>query len=139
MIPFLSFDITILTAFQSMIGVFLSTALIQSGMDKIIDRKGNLEWLDGHFSKSILKGTVPVTLSLITVFEISGGALCAGGAILNLFGKGGDYLILGLIVSGLNFMALFFGQRIAKDYEGAAVIVGYFILTMLALLSFTTL
>ncbi len=137
MIPFLPFDLTILTASQSMIGIFLSTALIQSGIDKIIDRKGNLDWLEGHFSKSILKGTVPATLSLITLLEVSGGVLCAGGAMLNILGSGSDYLILGLLISGLNFIALFFGQRIAKDYEGAAVIVGYFILTMLALLSFT--
>ena len=44
-------------------------------------------------------------------------------------------LTAGLLVAALNFLALFFGQRIAKDYEGAAVLVNYFILNVLGLLS----
>ena len=30
-------------------------------------------------------------------------------------------------------MALFFGQRVAKDYAGAAVLVPYFLLTLVAM------
>ena len=44
-------------------------------------------------------------------------------------------LTIGLLIAALNFLALFFGQRIAKDYEGAAVLVNYFILNILGLLS----
>lgn len=137
MIPFLPFELTILALSQSMIGIFLSTALIQSGIDKIVDKNGNLEWLQGHFSKSILKGTVPLTLSIVTLLELISGVLCAVGSVLVLSGNPGDYLLLGLVVAGLNFMALFFGQRVAKDYEGAAVLVGYFILTVIGILTFT--
>ena len=137
MIPFIPFEISLLTAAQSMIGIFLSTALVQSGIDKLADRKGNLDWLEGHFSSSILNGMGPLMLSIITVLELAGGGLCAVGAVLLMIGHTGNYLITGLLIAGFNFLALFFGQRVAKDYEGAAVLVGYFILTMLGILSFT--
>ena len=37
---------------------------------------------------------------------------------------------LGAVVSALNIVALFFGQRVAKDYAGAAVLVPYFLLAV---------
>ena len=46
---------------QSLIGVFLSIALIQSSIDKLIDRKGNLEWLSDHFSDTMLNNFVPLS------------------------------------------------------------------------------
>jgi diacylglycerol kinase len=33
----------------------------------------------------------------------------------------------------MSILALFFGQRVAKDYAGAAVLVPYFLLTLVAL------
>ncbi len=137
MINCLGCEITILSIVQLFIGLFISIALIQSGIDKITDRSGNLEWLTGHFSESILKNTVPMMLSIVTVLELVAGGLCLTGGIMVILGKCNQYLLYGLIISGVNFLALFFGQRIAKDYEGAAVLVGYFILVILGLLTFT--
>ncbi len=137
MINCLGCEITVLSIVQLFIGLFISIALIQSGIDKITDRSGNLEWLTGHFSESILKNTVPMMLSIVTVLELAAGGLCLTGGIMVILGKCNQYLLYGLIISGVNFLALFFGQRIAKDYEGAAVLVGYFILVILGLLTFT--
>ena len=39
----------------------------------------------------------------------------------------------GAIISAAAIIALFFGQRIAKDYAGAAVLVPYFLLALLAI------
>jgi len=50
MIEVFQIEINLLNIVQSLIGLFLSIALLQSGSDKIIDRKGNLEWLSSHFS-----------------------------------------------------------------------------------------
>jgi hypothetical protein len=33
---------------------FLAILFLQSGIDKVVDRRGNLEWLNGHFAKSPL-------------------------------------------------------------------------------------
>ena len=46
-------EILIINLIQSLIAIFISIALIQSGIDKINDRKGNLDWLIDHFSNTI--------------------------------------------------------------------------------------
>jgi hypothetical protein len=42
-------------------------------------------------------------------------------------------MIHGAVVSGIAIIALFFGQRMAKDYVGAAVLVPYFLLALSAI------
>ena len=61
--------------------LLVSILFIQSGLDKIFDWKGNLEWLTGHFSKSFLSGMVPVMLATITVMELATGFASAFGII----------------------------------------------------------
>ena len=135
MIEVFRVEINILTIAQSLIGIFLSIALLQSGLDKIIDRKGNLEWLSGHFSNSPLRGLVPLLLNVVTVLEIFAGSCSLIGSFVNLVNGNNILLTIGLLIAALNFLALFLGQRIAKDYEGAAVLVNYFVLNILGLLS----
>ena len=130
-------EVSILTIIQSLIGFFIAAALVQSGLDKITDRKGNMDWLMGHFSKTFLSSSVFIMLTVVTLLELVGGLLCGIGALMVLFGECSLWLMYGLTISGVNFLMLFFGQRIAKDYEGAAVLVGYFILVILGLLTFT--
>ena len=130
-------EVSILTIIQSLIGFFIAAALVQSGLDKITDRKGNIDWLMGHFSKTFLSSSVFIMLTVVTLLELAGGLLCGIGALMALFGECSLWLMYGLTISGVNFLMLFFGQRIAKDYEGAAVLVGYFILVILGLLTFT--
>jgi len=135
MIEVFQIEINLLNIVQSLIGLFLSIALLQSGSDKIIDRKGNLEWLSGHFSNSPLRGLVPLLLNVVTVLEIFAGSCTLIGSFVNLVNGNNMLLTIGLLIAALNFLALFLGQRIAKDYEGAAVLVNYFILNILGLLS----
>ena len=52
-------EILIINLIQSLIAIFISIALIQSGIDKINDRKGNLDWLIDHFSNTIFNNYVP--------------------------------------------------------------------------------
>jgi hypothetical protein len=40
---------------------------------------------------------------------------------------------LGAVVGAINLTALFFGQRVAKDYVGAAALVPYFLLALSAI------
>ena len=135
MIELFQIEINLLNIVQSFIGLFLSIALLQSGSDKIIDRKGNLEWLSGYFSDSPLRGLVPLLLNVVTVLEIFAGSCTLIGSFLNIVNGNNMLLTIGLLIAALNFLALFVGQRIAKDYERAAVLVNYFILNVLGLLS----
>jgi len=44
-----------------------------------------------------------------------------------------DDSIRGVSTAGWAIIALFFGQRMTKDYAGAAVLVPYFLLTLVAM------
>ena len=112
---------------------FLAILFLQSGIDKIVDRRGNLEWLSGHFSKSPLAGIVPALLICITILELAAGALSAVGCVLVILLKDSTIGLYGAIVSAAAITALFFGQRMAKEYGGAAVLVPYFLLTLVAI------
>jgi hypothetical protein len=121
---------------QIFVSVFLAILFVQSGVDKIVDRRGNLEWLSGHFSKSPLAGMVPVLLIAITILELAAGGLSAVGCLLVIFLKDSTIAFYGAILSAAAITALFFGQRMAKEYAGAAVLVPYFLLTLLAIYLF---
>jgi len=126
---------TLINLIQCLIGIFISIALIQSAIDKLNDRKGNLDWLSDHFSDTILNYFVPLLLLLITITELLSGLLLFIGALFNILYSNIDLLVIGFLLSSINFIFLFFGQRVAKDYTGAAVIVNYFILNILGLIS----
>ena len=118
---------------QIFVSAFLAILFLQSGIDKIVDRRGNFEWLKGHFAKSPLAGIVPALLICITVLEVAAGALSAVGCVLIILLKDSAIAFYGAILSAIAVTALFFGQRIAKDYAGAAVLVPYFLLTLVAI------
>jgi hypothetical protein len=111
--------------------LFVAILFIQSGADKIVDWKGNLEWLTGHFSKTFLARLVPIMLVTITVMEVATGLLAAVGIIYFLVEGSLSLIYFASIVGSASLAALFFGQRVAKDYAGAAVLVPYFILILI--------
>jgi len=112
---------------------FLAILFLQSGIDKIIDHRGNLDWLKGHFSKSPLGGVVPILLTAITILEVAAGALSAIGCLMVIVSRETTIAFYGAVSSAVVLIALFFGQRMAKDYAGAAVLVPYFLLTLIAI------
>jgi uncharacterized membrane protein YphA (DoxX/SURF4 family) len=118
---------------QIFASAFLAILFLQSGIDKIVDHRGNLEWLTGHFGKSPLAGIVPALLICVTILEVAAGALSAVGCLLIIVSKDSAIAFYGAILSAAAITALFFGQRIAKDYPGAAVLVPYFLLTLIAI------
>jgi diacylglycerol kinase len=118
---------------QIFASLFLAILFLQSGIDKIVDRRGNFEWLKGHFAKSPLAGIVPALLICITILELAAGALSGVGGLLIILLKDSTIAFYGAILSAAAITALFLGQRIAKDYAGAAVLVPYFLLTLVAI------
>jgi len=118
---------------QILASAFLAILFLQSGIDKVIDRRGNLEWLKGHFAKSPLAGIVSALLICITILEVAAGALSGLGCLLIIVLKDSTIAFYGAILSAAAITALFFGQRIAKEYAGAAVLVPYLLLTLVAI------
>jgi diacylglycerol kinase len=118
---------------QLFTAAFLAILFLQSGIDKVVDRSGNLEWLKGHFAKSPLAGVVPAMLTIITILELAAGILSAIGCIFVLLSRDSTVAFYGAIISAIAIISLFFGQRMAKDYAGAAVLVPYFLITLVAI------
>jgi diacylglycerol kinase len=118
---------------QILVSALLAVLFLQSGLDKVIDRRGNRAYLDEHFAKSPLAGTVGPMFVVITILEVSAGALSAVGCILILLQRDTTVAFLGAVLGGVNIVALFFGQRLAKDYAGAAALVPYFLLALAAI------
>ncbi|MBC9797290.1 DoxX family protein [Sinomicrobium weinanense] len=121
-------------AAEILILLLLVITFLQSGLDKITDWKGNISWLREHFAKTFMKDMVPQSVAIVLVLEIITGMLCLLGIIRLLID--GDRLtgLYGSILSCLTLLILLFGQRVAKDYEGARTIVVYFIPAVLGVL-----
>jgi hypothetical protein len=115
--------------------VFFGILFLQSGLDKASDWKGNLEWLKGHFSKTLFHKQVPVLLATITLIEILAGVLSTAGAIVMLVNGRGSIAVIGITLSAIALLMLFLGQRLAKDYAGAASLAIYFGVALLSLLA----
>ena len=118
---------------QMLTSAFLAVLFLQSGIDKIVDRRGNHEFLQGHFAKSPLAGKVPLLVTVITVLEIAAGALSAIGCVMIILTRDSAVAFYGAVISSISIVALFFGQRMAKDYAGAAILVPYFLLSLVAI------
>jgi len=76
---------------------------------------------------------VPALLIAITILELAAGVLSAVGCLLVILLKDSTIAFYGAILSAAAITALFFGQRMAKEYAGAAVLVPYFLLTLVAI------
>jgi diacylglycerol kinase len=118
---------------QIFTAAFLAILFLQSGIDKIIDRRGNLEWLKRHFAKSPLAGAVPALVTVITILELAAGVLSGIGCLAVIFLRDSTVAFYGAVISAVAIIALFLGQRMAKDYAGAAVLVPYFLLALVAI------
>ena len=118
---------------QVLVSAFLAVLFLQSGIDKVVDRSGNREYLNAHFARSPLAGTVGPMFLVITILEVSAGGLSGVGCALLLLTRDSTVAYLGAVLGGVNIVALFFGQRVAKDYAGAAALVPYFLLALTAI------
>jgi hypothetical protein len=118
---------------QILVSAFLAILFLQSGIDKVVDRRGNRAYLEQHFAKSPLAGTVGPMFAVITLLEVSAGALSGMGCVVLILTHDSMVAYLGAVVGAINLVALFFGQRVAKDYVGAAALVPYFLLALSAI------
>jgi uncharacterized membrane protein YphA (DoxX/SURF4 family) len=113
---------------QLLATALLAILFLQSGVDKVVDFRGNLQWLTGHFAKSPLRSMVTPMLATVLVTECAAGVICMIGAAQIALSGDTELALRGAQLAALNIVMLFFGQRLAKDYAGAAALVPYFIL-----------
>ncbi len=118
---------------QCITALFLAILFLQSGLDKVFQFADNLAWLTGHFSKSPLRNQVKGMLIVVTMIEVAAGALALIGAGQVAFTHENTLALIGAQLAAVNITMLFFGQRLAKDYAGAAALVPYFLLSIAAI------
>ncbi len=118
------------------IGLFIAIVFLQSGLDKIIDWKGNLSWIKGHFKNSPLAGVVTPMLAVVTLAEMAAGVVAIWGLYCLISCKEPIIILYAVTIGLLSLLMLLFGQRIAKDYDGAKTITIYMAVLLISLLFF---
>ncbi|WP_291720691.1 DoxX family protein [Bernardetia sp.] len=116
---------------QVICSLFLAILFIQSGFNKVFRWDENWAWLVDHFKGSYLEKPVTPLLVIVTIVEVAAGVF-SGVGVIALFLGTVKWAYLGAILATINITMLFFGQRVVKDYEGAADLVNYFILCVIS-------
>lgn len=129
-------DFSLLVFLQIITGLFVSILFLQSGLDKVFDFKGNKAYIDSVFEKTFLKSFSTLLFASIMLLETAAGVFSIVGSILYFFTQENYLLVFGLQLAAISLVGLFFGQRIAKDYAGAAGLVPYFILVLFGIALF---
>lgn len=115
---------------EVLILLFLIVTFLQSGIDKLLDWKGNVSFISDHFKNSPFKNSVPLLLGIILILEIIAGVLMVFG-IYQLYTSGvKEIALLGTELCAIVLIFLLIGQRLAKDYAGAMSLAVYFIVTL---------
>jgi putative oxidoreductase len=116
---------------------FFAVTFLQSGLNKLFDSEGNLSFLREHFKGApTLAGNAGALFWGLTILELLAGVFCGLGILTFGFVSGGFFARWGLRFATLALLALLFGQRLAKDYAGAAVVAAYFAVAILGLFAF---
>ena len=113
--------------------VFFLIVFIQSGLDKIFDYKGNLNFLKDLLKIYFSPTLIELALISVTILELTSGILCLIGIMNFLFNDSNFIGLLGLIIGSIALLVLLFGQRVSKNYDGAKTIAIYFILAMIGI------
>lgn len=121
---------------QLAFSAFVAVLFIQSGLDKVFNWKSEKDFYTKHFAKSILNGSVFLLMPVITLVELAAGLLSAAGFFQVLISGNTGFGTAGMLCAVAGLTMLFFGQRVAKDYKGAAVLVPYFLVAVLGLFFF---
>ena len=122
---------------ESFILLFFIVTFLQSGIDKIVDWKGNLSFINDHFKGSPLSHLAFPLLGLIMIMEIVASFTMTYGLYEMISNQGTFFALVGMQLTSLTLVCLQVGQRLAKDYPGAMCITIYFILSILGIFILT--
>jgi hypothetical protein len=118
-----------------LVTAFFAAVFLQSALDKLTDPEGNLEFLRGHFKQSPFPTeTVTLLFWVLASLELLAGLFCGLGVLFFSWRHPGFNLAsFGVGLAGIALLSLMIGQRLAKDYAGAAVVAAYFAVALLGL------
>jgi hypothetical protein len=118
---------------RTMVCAFFAVLFLQSGLDKVVDWRGNYDWLTGHFEKAFFSKTSGLLLAIMTGMELL-TCLVSAFAIVVMWSAGPEEVpMVAMTLACLSLLMLFTGQRFAKDYPGAATLATYFAVALIGL------
>jgi uncharacterized membrane protein YphA (DoxX/SURF4 family) len=117
---------------QLICSLFLAILFIQSGLNKVFRWDENASFITDHFKGSQLEKISTPLLVIVTVFEVAAGVFSVIGLITLLLTGDVKFAYIGAVLATINITMLFFGQRVVKDYVGAANLTAYFIVCVIS-------
>lgn len=115
---------------EVLILLFILLTFVFSGIEKIVDFKGQILWLTDHFKGTFLVGILPLLLGVLILLDLVVSALSILGLFFLLKFQELTVGLYACILAAIVLLFLLFGQRIAKDFQGAFTIVGYFMVVV---------
>ena len=109
---------------------FFTIVFVQSGLDKVFDKKGNLDYLYSLLGPVFSKTLIRLAFYSVTILELVSGFLCAAGLFYSFLNNSSLFGLAGLVIGSFALLILLIGQRVSKNYEGAKTLVIYFVLAM---------
>ena len=109
---------------------FFTIVFVQSGLDKILDKKGNLNYLNSLLKPFFSSLLIRFAFYSVTTLELASGLFCLAGLVEYFFYSSSFFGLIGLVVGSLALLVLLFGQRVSKNYDGAKTLAVYFILAI---------
>lgn len=123
---------------EILILLFLLITFLQSGYDKLRNWTGNFNFIKSHFAKTPLRKWVRLLLLIIMIVEFLAGVLSGVGVFELIVDGNRDYGLLAAVTACIALLMLLFGQRVAKDYQGALTITCYFIVAVFGVFLMST-
>lgn len=113
--------------------VFLGITCLYSAFEKIFKWTDSLDYYINLYDKELSPFLVKASIVSILLIEIIVTSCMAIG-IYDLLAHEDDYIAqIAAVLSAVLFIFLMIGMRIIKEYEGAARILGYFLLSAFCL------
>jgi uncharacterized membrane protein YphA (DoxX/SURF4 family) len=116
--------------------MFPAVIFLQAGLDKLFNMKSNAQYIQSVFEKTVLSGQAVLLFVVLVILELASGLNAMAGAVLLYISGDASLGYVAMVLSCITLLCLLAGQRIAKDYAGAAGIVPYLAVSFLGLYLF---
>tara|TARA_R110002051_G_scaffold4229_5_gene22755 strand:- start:90516 stop:90914 length:399 start_codon:yes stop_codon:yes gene_type:complete len=123
-------DTLISYAAELLILLFILLTFAFSAVEKMLDVKGQVVWLKEHMKGTFLVPIMPLLLGVLIVLDIVVSILSILAVYYLLQFQEKTMGLYSCILAAITLLLLLFGQRMAKDFQGAFTIVGYFMVVL---------
>ena len=117
-------------AAELLILLFILLTFAFSAVEKMLDVKGQVVWLKEHMKGTFLVPIMPLLLGVLIVLDIVVSILSILAVYYLLQFQEKTMGLYSCILAAITLLLLLFGQRMAKDFQGAFTIVGYFMVVL---------